>query len=81
MPRDDEGEGLAERILRYLDEHSTAADTAEGVRTWWLLEEASRESIGDVEQALDLLVRRGFVARLERPDMPPIYRRARQDRS
>ena len=76
MPRDDVGEGLAERILRYLDEHSIAADTAEGVRTWWLLEQDSRESIGDVEHALDLLVRRGRVVRIERPDMPPIYRRA-----
>ena len=80
MPRDD-GEGLAERILRYFDEHSTAADTAEGIRDWWLIEQESRGSIGDVEQALDLLVRRGVVVRIDRSDMPPIYRRARQDRS
>ena len=76
---DEEGEGLGGRILRYLDEHPDAADTAEGIRGWWLLEQVFKESVGDVEDALDLLVSRGIVARIDRPDMPPVYRRARRD--
>jgi hypothetical protein len=80
MPHDEDSGGLAERILRYLDEHPDAADTAEGVRVWWLLEQVFKESIGDVQHALDQLVSQGAVTRIDRPNMPAVYRRARRGR-
>jgi hypothetical protein len=79
MPRDEDGESLAGQILRYLDEHPDAADTADGVRAWWLLEQVFKESVGDVQDALDLLVSRGIVTRIDRPNMPSVYRRARRN--
>jgi hypothetical protein len=79
MPRDEDGESLAGQILRYLDEHPDAADTADGVRAWWLLEQVFKESVGDVQDALDLLVSRGIVTRFDRPNMPWVYRRARRN--
>jgi hypothetical protein len=32
----------------------------------------------DVQAALDALVERGIVARIDRPGMPPVFRRARR---
>jgi hypothetical protein len=78
MPRAEGAESLAGQILRYFDEHPEAADTAEGIRAWWLVEQAFKESISDVKDALDLLISRGLVTRIDRPSMPPIYRRARR---
>ena len=76
MPRDERhGGGTVETILAYLDEHPDAADTVDGIRQWWLLGGADR-STADVQAALDLLVDRGLVARVEQPGIPPVYRRA-----
>jgi hypothetical protein len=76
MPRDERhGGGTVETILAYLDAHPEAADTVDGIRQWWLAAGAER-SPADVQAALDLLVERGLVARVEQPGVPPLYRRA-----
>ena len=76
MPRDERhGGGTVETILAYLDVHPDAADTVDGIRQWWLVAGAER-STADVQAALDLLVERGLVARVEQPGVAPVYRRA-----
>ena len=75
MPRDDDSSGVGERILRYLDERPEAADTADGIRQWWLRQEGVERSPADVQAALDRLVEQRRIARIDRPGMSPIYRR------
>jgi hypothetical protein len=73
MPRTPGG-GVGDPILRYLSEHPDAADTAAGIRQWWLLHENEERSAKEVQEALDLLVARGLITRIDRPGMPPVYR-------
>jgi hypothetical protein len=77
MPRDESG-GLGGRLLQYLHEHPDAADTAHGIRVWWLGEQPA-VTIAEVESALDVLVGSGVMTRIDRGEMPPVYRGARRD--
>lgn len=77
MPRGAASDDDCERLIeRYLEEHPDAADTAEGISQWWLSEPGPTLSVSDVQRALDALVARGVVGRIDRPGMPSIYRRA-----
>ncbi|HET9532394.1 MAG TPA: hypothetical protein VFQ92_18700 [Blastocatellia bacterium] len=62
------------RILRYLAEHPNAADTAEGILHWWLLERAIIEEEETVERALDRLVEKGLIVSVETADARRHYR-------
>lgn len=80
MPREERyGGGTVETILAYLDEHPDAADTVDGIRQWWLPGGAD-QSTADVQAALDLLVGRGLIARVEQAGIPPVYRRTLRPR-
>ena len=57
----DEITEIAARIGRYLESHPNAADSAEGILRWWLARQQYEESVQKVEQALELLLRRGAV--------------------
>lgn len=62
---------IAGEIERYLTAHPRAADTVEGIRTWWLV---SREgSLANVQKALGALEGRGVVERRRLPDGTTIY--------
>ena len=50
---------LAEQILQYLATHPQAADTAEGVRRWWLT--GSNSSPVEVQVALQRLADTGAI--------------------
>ena len=76
MPRPDDGGDVGTPILRYLNDHPDAADTAAGIRQWWLPLEDDELSTAAVQAALDLLVAQGAIARIDRPGMPPVYCRA-----
>ena len=78
MPRNHNDGGVGERILRYLNQHPDAADTASGIRQWWLLHEGEERSIADVQAALDRLVEQKLIDRIDRPGMSPVYRSARR---
>lgn len=51
--------GLIAAIDRYVRMHPLAADSALGIRSWWLSAPMDAERIELVEAALDELVRRG----------------------
>jgi hypothetical protein len=47
---------IAEVIERYLHNHPRAADTSDGIRSWWITRERAGDSPGEVQIALDYLV-------------------------
>lgn len=66
---------IAKIIERYVVEHPRAADTAEGIRSWWVPSERRSDSIEDVQMALDYLVECGRLSRSVLPDGAAIYSR------
>lgn len=66
---------VAERVLAHLAECPNAADTAEGIREWWLTPQRAVD-LHTVEAALKWLVREGLVERAPSTSGTPVYRRA-----
>ena len=52
---------VALKILRYLQEHPRAADTANGILEWWLLKQSISEEQNLVDQALKMLVEKDLI--------------------
>jgi hypothetical protein len=52
---------LADEIASYLESRPNAADTAEGILTWWLARQRYAETKRNVEQALEYLTEQGLV--------------------
>lgn len=74
MTRDaDDVQAVAKRILKYFERHPNAADTAAGIRRFWLIDEPVGEP--SVQAALDSLV----ALHLVEPSTsdPPVYKRSR----
>ena len=63
-------------IVRYLESHARAAETAEGVSRVWLGRRSDQASIAQVQEALDLLVESGALERHMLPGGMPVYRKA-----
>jgi hypothetical protein len=63
---------LARRILQYLLEHPAAADSASGVRHWWLHGE-NELAEGLVSDVLDAMARRGWLVTRGRKSEMRIY--------
>lgn len=62
-------------VLAYLEEHPSAADTLEGITTWWLEQLRIRCGIELVSGALERLIQSGQVERFDRrADTPPLFR-------
>ncbi len=66
---------IAEEIVRYLTGHPKAADSAEGIRQWWLSARGGHYSIQQVEAALECLLDRRLVQRELMPDGRTLYGR------
>ena len=64
---------LSKVILRYLDAHSDAADTAEGISQWWVAQQRYQDSKAEVERALAELVQQNLVKRSTLADGTVIY--------
>jgi Fe2+ or Zn2+ uptake regulation protein len=75
-PRDSNAARVAEHIVQYLREHVDAADTADGILTWWL-ENMPTPSLRTVRRALALLVADGLIERHTLPDGTVVYRSPR----
>jgi hypothetical protein len=69
----DDEERVRARILRYFADHPNAADTADGVRRWWLADLPC--TLPDVERALDGLVGEGQLTARTLPDGSTVYSR------
>jgi hypothetical protein len=68
-------DALAETIGRYLSKHRNAADTLEGIATWWLPGSADNDWLGHVKAAMEQLMRQGKVVRQTMADGTVIYER------
>ena len=71
--RDDVVRAIAREIERHFEAHPNAADTLEGIRSWWLTRERSQESLEQTQRALCLLEQRGLVAKTEQSGGGVIY--------
>lgn len=70
---EDKLDAVAREIARYLADHPAAADSAEGIRRWWLLRQRFDEAAEQVQRALDQLEAAGQVKRQTLPDGTVIY--------
>jgi Fe2+ or Zn2+ uptake regulation protein len=66
---------LCQRILRYLQEHPEAADSLEGIASWWLPQSGQAMSTEAVREALALLVAQQRIARIDLADRHTLYQR------
>jgi hypothetical protein len=72
-PEEEPVQVIAHTIQRYLEVNPDAADSAEGIRRWWLPPALAEESPGTVEEALDRLVAAGVISRRPLPDGRVLY--------
>lgn len=63
---------VAAQIQRYFDRHGRAADTVEGIASWWLRDSGS-VPLALVQQALERLVAQGTVIRRITPGGRVVY--------
>jgi hypothetical protein len=71
---DDDARAVAVEIVRYLRDHSEAADTVEGVARWWLSRQRYEDARATVEQAMAILVDGRMVEKHTLPDGTAVYR-------
>lgn len=64
---------LCQGILHYLQDHPAAADSLEGIASWWLPPERYSVTTEAVQAALDQLVAEHRVARFELADGRVLY--------
>jgi gentisate 1,2-dioxygenase len=69
---------IAARIEQYLMQRPEAADTVEGISTWWLSSPLGADAMPAVTAALSELETRGVVARIDREGGTTIYCSARR---
>ena len=62
-----------EAILRYLAERPHAADSVEGVVSWWLPLQRYKDTYEDIENILEELVADGHLVKTNMPDNKVIY--------
>jgi hypothetical protein len=64
---------LCQGILHYLHEHPEAADSLEGIASWWLPPTAYSVTTDAVEEALAMLVATHRIARIDLADGRTLY--------
>lgn len=74
----EEGIGISEKnlsreILRYLQEHPNAKDTAAGISKWWLSSKYKSVAQGEIEKVLEKLVMMGFLGKKEMGKGAPLF--------
>ena len=53
---DDDTQYVASEVLEYLMNYPNAADSLEGITTWWLGRQRYESALNTVQNALDMLV-------------------------
>jgi hypothetical protein len=71
----DKVDDIARAIVRYLEAHPHAADTADGITRWWLAPMLSAVPADALERALKALVASGRLLRDSPGDGGFVYRR------
>lgn len=64
---------LCQGILRYLHDHPEAADSMEGIASWWLPQSGYSVTTESVQEALALLVDERRIARIDLADGRTLY--------
>jgi Fe2+ or Zn2+ uptake regulation protein len=70
-------EEISEQILKYLQRNPDSGDTLEGIARFWLEFERVNQSVDEVRNALENLVRKGLVRKIDIQVGKSIYKRAR----
>ena len=71
---------IADEIERHFAVHPTAADSAEGIRDWWLPPAFHLEPLSAIVSALEELEMRGMVSKTELKGIGAIYSKAASHR-
>jgi len=66
---------VAQELLEYLNEHPGAADTLEGIMSWWLPRQRYEREVRNIEQGLEELVAQGVVRKDRLIDGTVLYSR------
>ena len=64
---------MALHIFNYLQQHTSAGDSLEGIARWWVLRQRLDESLRQVQAALEELKGRGLVVECRTPDRRKLY--------
>ena len=72
-------EEVAKRIMDYLHKHPDAGDTLEGIAMWWLQLEKVEESVDNVSDALEELVKEGKLKKQKVKGESQIYKLSKKD--
>ncbi|MGH6846884.1 MAG: hypothetical protein ACREC0_05455 [Methylocella sp.] len=64
---------IEELIARYISMHPHAADTVEGIRSWWIATDMPDASRAEVQAAVDQLIARGTLSEAALPEGTLLY--------
>lgn len=66
--------GVAREIMRYFTDHPHSIDSLEGIARWRLMQRRIEESVAETATALDWLVQRGHIQRIDVAFGSPLFR-------
>ncbi len=69
---------ISEQIFKYLQKNPDSGDTLEGISKFWLGFERIDQSVDEVRDALESLVKKGLITKLEHHSGKPIYKKAQE---
>jgi hypothetical protein len=72
-----EEQKLSEKILDYLHKHPGAGDTLKGISSWWLDMNINEPSVEKVNNALEILVKKGHIRKRQLHGGAVLYKNAR----
>ncbi len=73
-------QAIAKEIEHYLRHHPEAADSAEGIATWWLTRQRIHYELSMVKAALTWMQQRGLISTSKRAESAEaVYRLSRKD--
>jgi len=69
-----DGASLRTAILSYLNQNPRAADSLEGIKSWWLPKNSKEIDLAKIEDVLQQLVTEGLVKKASLVDGTVIYK-------
>ncbi|MBI3560639.1 MAG: hypothetical protein HY080_02835 [Gammaproteobacteria bacterium] len=71
--KDTDVKEVATEINLYLSAHPNAADSLEGIVTWWLARQRYSKATDVVQKALEILITEGIVRKMVRKGNKTVY--------